>query len=30
MWVHNMDGGTSFVNRRDNGTKGYFRMMLAF
>lgn len=30
MWVHNMDGGTSLVNRRDNGTKGYFRMMLAF
>ena len=30
MWVHNMDGGTSFVNRRGNGTKGYFRMMLAF
>ena len=30
MWVHHMDGGTSFLNRRDNGTKGYFRMMLAF
>ena len=30
MWVHHMDGGTSFLKRRDNGTKGYFRMMLAF